>query len=184
MKVGPLKTSRLILRPFKDTDRDAFAALNANPVVMDDLGGPLSKDQSDTKLAHYRSAYEKTGFSRCVIELPDATFLGYAGIMLRDMQALGKHYDLGWRLNRSAWGKGYATEAACAILEHTLFEREVPEILAYTGPDNDRSQKVMERLGLLRRPELDFSMKLDTKDTPWKGLVWSASRTQWRNPGP
>lgn len=141
---------------------------------MADLGGPLSRRDSDAKLDRYITAYEQTGFGRYVVEDKRGAFLGYTGLLIRDFAPLGLHYDLGWRLNRAAWGHGYVTEAAAAVVKSALSHPAVPEILAYTGPDNLRSQNVMRRLNLKRRPELDFSMNLETMAGPWNGLVWSA----------
>lgn len=173
--MAPLSTYRLTLRHFCLQDAEAFAALNADPLVMADLGGPLSRRDSDAKLDRYIAALEKSGFARYVVEDKQGSFLGYTGLMLREFDPLGLHYDLGWRLNRAAWGHGYVTEAAAAVLKNALPDPAVPEILAYTGPDNVRSQNVMRRLKLQRRPELDFSMTLETMTGPWQGLVWSAA---------
>ncbi|WP_168206440.1 GNAT family N-acetyltransferase [Labrenzia sp. PHM005] len=173
--MSPLSTNRLTLRQFEIADTEAFAALNADPEVMADLGRPLSRPESDAKLDRYIAAYEQTGFSRYVVENKQGSFLGYTGLMLRNFAPLGLHYDLGWRLNRAAWGQGYVTEAATAVIKSALSHPAVPEILAYTGPDNVRSQNVMRRLKLKRRPELDFSMNLETMTMPWYGFVWSAA---------
>jgi RimJ/RimL family protein N-acetyltransferase len=169
-----LKTARLTLRPFQDGDSDAFAELNSDPDVMADLGGPFARAQSDDKLGRYITAARETEHSRLAIFSDSNEFLGYCGIMERVICGLGFHYDLGWRLNKRAWGHGYASEAARAVLRDALETNGLKEVLAYTGPDNLRSQKVMERLNLRRRPELDFSMELDGLNAPWTGWVWSA----------
>jgi RimJ/RimL family protein N-acetyltransferase len=85
---------------------------------------------------------------------------------------LAPHFDVGWRLVRSAWGKGYATEAARAALDDVFNRVGLDEVLAYTAIDNLRAQAVMERLKLRRDPMLDFDVLND--DVPWHGLVWVA----------
>ena len=162
-----LETNRLRLRDWRTTDRDAFAALNSDVEVMADEGGPIDRASSDAKLERYRAAFARHGLGRFVIEDRDGRFLGYAGIMPSPQgHPLGEHFEIGWRLVRSAWGHGYATEAARAGL---------PEVLAYTAADNLRSQTVMARLRLFRDPTRDF-----TADYPhqkgWRGLVWVARR--------
>jgi RimJ/RimL family protein N-acetyltransferase len=169
-----LKTDRLTLRSWRADDRAAFAALNADPEVMADLGGPLTRRASDAKLDRYRATFEEYGFSRLAIEDKDGSFVGYAGVMPAAYDhPLAPHYEIGWRLVRSAWGKGYATEAARAALDDVFTRVGLDEVLAYTAIDNLRSQAVMERLKLRRDPMLDFDI-LTSDDEPWHGLVWVA----------
>jgi len=168
-----LTTPRLRLRPWRDDDRAAFAALTADPEVMRDLGGPLDRAGSDAKLDLYREAYDRNGFCRWAVESLSGEVLGYAGIMpLGADHPLGPAVEIGWRLARHAWGHGYATEAAAAALQDGFDRLGSPEILAYTAPDNRRSQAVMARLSLRREPARDFTATYD--GTPWHGLVWVA----------
>ncbi|HEY2874478.1 MAG TPA: GNAT family N-acetyltransferase [Reyranella sp.] len=172
-----LETDRLILRPWRKEDREAFAALNADPEVMQDLGGPMTRRASDAKLDRYRASFEQYGFSRWAIEEKDGPFVGYAGVMQAAYDhPLAPHEQIGWRLVRSAWGKGYATEAARAALDDVFTRVGLDEVLAYTSIDNLRSQAVMARLGLRRDPMLDFDVLND--DVPWHGLVWVAEMRQ------
>jgi len=168
-----LKTARLTLRPWREDDRDAFAAMNADPEVAWDLGGPLSRAESDTKFDRYVATFARLGFSRLVIEDAERRFLGYAGVQpSRPDHPLGPHAEIGWRLARSAWGKGYATEAARIALDDFFARSKIVEVLAYTSPDNARSQAVMARLALRRDPSRDFELSHD--GVPWHGLVWVA----------
>ena len=167
-----LRTSRLTLRSWREADRDAFAALNADPEVTWDLGGPLSRSESDAKFDRYVSTFDRCGFSRLAIEDSHRQFLGYAGVMPSPPDhSLGPHTEIGWRLVRSAWGYGYATEAASAALMDVFARVGLGEVLAYTSSDNARSQAVMARLGLQRDPTRDFSRLYEGK--PWQGLVWT-----------
>ena len=168
-----LTTPRLRLRPWREEDRDAFAALTADPEVMRDLGGPLDRAGSDAKLDRYRAAFDRHGFCRWAVESLSGEVLGYAGIMpLGPDHPLGPGVEIGWRLMRRAWGQGYATEAAAAALQDGFGRLGFGEILACTAPDNLRSQAVMGRLGLRRDPSRDFTATYD--GAAWHGLVWVA----------
>lgn len=169
-----IDTPRTRLRCWRETDREAFAAMIADPEVMRDLGGPMSRAESDAKLDRYVAAFHRHGVCRLVVERRDGVFLGYAGVMpLSEDHPLGPHFDVGWRLTRSAWGRGYATEAASAALAHAFAHLGLKEILGYTAPDNHRSQRVMARLGLHRDPACDFFTSRDD-GSAWHGWVWVA----------
>ena len=167
-----IETERLRLRVWEEADRDHFATLNADPIVMNDLGGPLSRDDSDAKLDRYVAAFNRHSLCRWAIENRGGEFLGYAGVMPSDeSHPLGPHFEIGWRLMRNAWGRGYATEAAGAAL-HDAFKRVgLSEVVSYTAPDNLRSQAVMDRLHLQRDPSRDFSANYEGVGI-WHGLVW------------
>jgi RimJ/RimL family protein N-acetyltransferase len=176
-----IETPRLRLRGWLDADRDAFAAMNSDREVMRDLGGPLGRAASDAKLDRYVAAYDQHGFCRWVIEDRDGGFLGYCGAMpsLGD-HPLGPHVEIGWRLVRKAWGCGFASEAARAALDDVFDRVKLVEVVSYTAPDNSRSQRVMERLGLRRDPSRDFTVDYDNVGR-WRGLVWVARPTRVSN---
>lgn len=169
-----LETERLRLRVWEEADRDRFAALNADPIVMNDLGGPLSRDDSDAKLDRYLKAWGSKGYGRWLIETISGDFLGYCGVLpVQADHPIGIHNEIGWRLIRKAWGYGYATEAARAALIDVFRRVRLMEVLAYTDAQNIRSQAVMRRLGLRRDTSRDFAIYSDRLGT-WRGLVWTA----------
>jgi RimJ/RimL family protein N-acetyltransferase len=129
---------------------------------------------SDAKLDRYVSAFQRFGFCRWAVESQGAEFLGYAGVMPSgNDHPLGPHFEIGWRLVRNAWGRGYATEAAAAALHEAFVRVGLSEVVSYTAPDNPRSQAVMNRLHLLRDPSRDFAIN-DERLGIWQGLVWVA----------
>jgi RimJ/RimL family protein N-acetyltransferase len=169
-----IETPRLLLRPWRIGDRQGFAAMNADPEVMYDLGGPIAQEESDAKLDRYAMAFEKSGLSRWVVEHREGgEFLGYAGVLHRPDHLIGAHFDIAWRLVRTAWSRGYATEAASAALNDAFTRAGMSEVLAYTSPDNLRSQAVMARLKLHRDPSRDFRAN-DERLGIWRALVWVA----------
>jgi RimJ/RimL family protein N-acetyltransferase len=146
--------------------------MHADPEVMLDYGGPISRMTSDAKLHRYMAAYRQHAFCRWAVENHEGAFLGYAGIMpSRPGHPIGSHIEIGWRLVRHAWGQGYATEAARAALDDAFTRIGVAEVIAYTAPDNLRSQAVMARLRLQRDPSRDFTADYDGVGA-WRGLVW------------
>jgi RimJ/RimL family protein N-acetyltransferase len=167
-----IDTPRTRLRPWTPADGEEFAALHADPVVMADQGGPLDRARSDAKLARYMAALDRHGFCRWALEARTGAFLGYAGIMPAPPgHPLGAHYEIGWRLRQAAWGHGYATEAAAAALQDGFARAGLTELIAYTAPDNVRSQAVMARLHLHRDPTRDFTAEYDGLGA-WRGWVW------------
>jgi RimJ/RimL family protein N-acetyltransferase len=170
-----LDTPRLRLRCWREADRDALAAMHADPEVMVDYGGPISRAASDAKLDRYAAAFHQYQICRWAVEDRAGALLGYTGIMpSRPEHPLGPHMEIGWRLVRRAWGYGYATEAAKAALADAFDRVGLKEVLAYTGPDNLRSQAVMARLRLQRDPARDFTAHND--GVSWRGFVWMARR--------
>jgi RimJ/RimL family protein N-acetyltransferase len=169
-----IETARLRLRCWRRADQETFAEMNADPEVMLDLGGPICRADSDAKLDRYAAAFHEHGFCRWAVDSRGGDFLGYAGVMPSGPDhPLGPHFEIGWRLMRNAWGHGYATEAARAALNDAFGRVGLREVVAYTAPDNLRSQAVMDRLRLLRVPSRDFTADYGG-GRAWSGLVWVA----------
>ncbi len=160
-----IRTSRTVLRPWRESDRDALAAMHADPEVMHDWPTPLNRAQSDRKFDSYAAAYLQNGFGRMRLGTTDGAFLGYLGInsipQLHAQAGAGDGVEIGWRMIKTAWGQGYATEAARAALDDGFDRLGFKEILSYTSPTNIRSQGVMLRLGLSREPSRDFVYDVD-----------------------
>lgn len=170
-----IATPRLRLRFWQEADRPAFAAMNADAEVMRDVGGPFDVTESNAKFDRYAVAVRHYGLGRWLVETHAGDFVGYAGVMKGPANhPLGDHFEIGWRLARAAWGKGYATEAAKAALDDAFSRARLTEVLAYTAPDKPRSQAVMRRLALTRDPARDFTAQYDKGQ--WHGLVWFARR--------
>jgi RimJ/RimL family protein N-acetyltransferase len=154
-----LRTSRLLLRPWRDEDIAAFAEMSADPAVMQYLL-PLSDRglSVETWVARTRAHWDEHGFGQWVLELPgEASFIGVVGLDTVAYEArFTPAVEVAWRLARSYWGHGYATEAATAALDYGFGQLGLPEIVAVTVPANQRSRRVMERLGMTRIPEDDF----------------------------
>lgn len=152
-----LRTDRLVLRRWRDSDLEPWAAMNADPEVREHLGDVLTRDQSDASVARFRAQFDQQGYGWWAVEVQaTGEFIGFAGLDPVDDDMPFKGIEIGWRLARSAWGQGYATEAALAGLAFGFETLELPEILAVTTATNLRSQAVMRRIGMTRDPADDF----------------------------
>ena len=155
-----LETQRLILRQWQEADRAPFAAMNADPVVMYFFAAPLTPEQSDESIARYRAAFEKDGFSFFAATLRATdTFAGIIGLqtMRDDVPNLPQPaVEIGWRLTQACQGQGLATEGATAIVDYAFNQVALNEVVAITALPNHSSRRVMEKLGMTHRPELDF----------------------------
>jgi RimJ/RimL family protein N-acetyltransferase len=153
-----IQTLRLHLRPWRDEDLTAFAALNADPKVMEFLPKPLDRGESDALAARIRDHFTRRDFGLWAVEVPGvADFIGCVGLSVPEFHA---HFtpcvEVGWRLAHAHWSQGYATEAAGAALDFGFRRLGLEEIVAFTVPANRRSRGVMERIGMNWTPIDDF----------------------------
>ena len=156
---GPsLQTARLRLRPWRDGDLEAFAALNADPEVMRHFPAPMARPESDRLAARIRAHMAERGFGSWAVEVPGvAGFIGFTGLSVPSFTTgFTPCVEVGWRLARAHWGQGYATEAARAAVDFGFGALGLEEIVSFTVPENRRSRAVMERLGMTRDPSEDF----------------------------
>ncbi len=152
MAVPELPTERLLLRAFRPADRAPFAALNADHEVVRWVGPgtPLSRATSDALVDRFEEDWLTRGFGLWAVEeRAGGTFVGFAGLAVPwFLPAVLPAVEVGWRLARGAWGRGYATEAGAAVLRHAFGERRLAEVVATIFPENARSVRVAEKLGL------------------------------------
>jgi RimJ/RimL family protein N-acetyltransferase len=156
---GPkLGTGRLILRKWRESDREPFARMNADPAVMEYFPAPLSRQESDALVDRAEAHLEQHGFGPWAAELREtAEFIGYVGLVIpRFEAAFTPCVEIGWRLAREHWGKGLATEGARALVRHEFEVQQLAELVSFTVPANARSIRVMEKLGMTRDPRDDF----------------------------
>ncbi|MDC0833458.1 GNAT family N-acetyltransferase [Geitlerinema sp. CS-897] len=154
----PLKTERLILRRWRPSDRAPFAAINADPQVMEYFPSRLTPEQSDESIARIEAHFDRHEFGFWAVEIPHVTPLaGFIGLSVPRFEA---HFtpcvEIGWRLGRQYWGRGYATEGARAALAWGFERLQLSEIVSFTVPHNWRSRRVMENIGMTRDPNDDF----------------------------
>lgn len=156
--MADIRTPRLVLRPWRETDLPAYAALNADAEVRRWFNGTLTREESNiqaTKLQEHIAAH---GFGFWAVEVPSvAPFVGFVGLQHVTFPApFTPTVEVGWRLARAHWGNGYATEAAQAALAHGFGPLALPEIVAFAVVGNLASIRVMERICMRRNPADDF----------------------------
>jgi RimJ/RimL family protein N-acetyltransferase len=153
-----LRTSRLVLRRWRDTDRASFAALNADPVVMEHFPATLRREESDDLADRIAAGLDERGWGLWAVEIPGTVaFAGFIGLNPATFAApFTPAVEVGWRLAREHWGSGYATEGARAALTFGFDALALEEIVSFTTHGNARSRRVMERLGMHRDPADDF----------------------------
>jgi len=159
MGEGPeLRTRRLLLRRWREADREPFAALNADPEVMAHFPHPLTRDRSHRMIELIEAEFERHDFGLWALEVIDTgQFVGFAGLNEVGFTAqFTPAIEVGWRLARTAWGHGYATEAARAALAYGFDNAVLSEVVSFTAVTNLRSQAVMRRLGMTHDPADDF----------------------------
>jgi RimJ/RimL family protein N-acetyltransferase len=168
-----LTTSRLLLRPWRASDRQAFASINADPVVMEHFPSILTTEQTEAMVDRIEAHIKQHGFGLWAVEIPNVTeFAGFIGLCYPRFTARFTPYvEIGWRLGLSYWGQGYATEGARAALQYGFDVLGFKEILSFTSPDNSRSRKVMEKLGMTSDPADEFDHPLVPEGHPLRRHV-------------
>lgn len=168
------------LRPWREADADAFAALNADPEVMRHFTSPLTRAESDAFLAHIMRHQAEHGFSFWALERRGAASpIGLCGLSHVSFQApFAPAVEIGWRLMRAHWRRGLAEEAARLALAAGFGPLRLPEIVAFTVPANEPSWRLMEKLGMraggrFAHPRLPEGNPLRTH------LLYRLSRAEW-----
>jgi RimJ/RimL family protein N-acetyltransferase len=151
------ETPRLRLRQWRDSDREPFAAMNADPAVMEFFPALQSRASSDASIDAWQSQFASQGWSNWAAELIESgQFIGFVGLTVpRRVLPFSPCVEIGWRLARSHWGRGLATEAARGALRVGFERLGLTEIVSFTTVSNQKSRAVMERIGM-RNSNQDF----------------------------
>jgi RimJ/RimL family protein N-acetyltransferase len=192
MQAITLTTPRLLLRPWRDDDVDAFAAMFDDPAVMEFLMPARGRMSAFADADHaainaivgrVRAHFDRHGFGWWAAELRETgAFIGFIGLSYIPFEA---HFtpavEVGWRLASAYWGQGYATEGARASLEAGFTQLSLSEIVSITVPANARSRRVMERIGMARAPADDFDHpRLAEGDPLRRHVLYRITKAQWQ----
>jgi len=153
-----LETRRLLLRRWRDSDREPFAALNSDPRVMQFFPAVLSRTESDRLVDRIEAHFEKHDFGLFAAELRQKrAFIGFIGLSVPEFEApFTPCVEIGWRIATAYWNQGLATEGAKAVLAYGFDSLQLSEIVSFTTVANAPSRRVMEKIGMTRAPEDDF----------------------------
>lgn len=177
-----LETPRLRLRGWCESDLAPFAALNADPLVTEHLGGPMTREESDLMVGRFLQKWtEQPAFGWWALEATGRGFAGFVGLNVPDFDAPpAPCVEIGWRLAHDMWGRGLATEAAAACLDHAFTTAGLDEVVSFTVPANARSRAVMGRLGMIRDAAADFDHPLVAPDSPLRRhVLYRIARADW-----
>lgn len=152
-----LQTARLRLRRWMPSDLEPFAALNRDAEVMRYFPALRDRAESAASMDRFEASFEANGFGFWAMDLPDAGFIGFCGLAVPGFAA---HFtpcvEIGWRMARAHWGRGYAAEAARAALADGFSRLGLAAVVAFTAEGNLPSRRVMERIGMFRDLAGDF----------------------------
>ena len=179
-----IRTQRLVLRGWHESDKPFYAALCADPDVMRHFPSTLTAEQSNAMVDAMAARWQYNNFGLWAVERLDSTqFIGFVGLAAPSWQAsCTPCVEVGWRLGKSHWGLGFAPEAARAVLRYGFDHVNLPndEIVSFTTTANPNSRRVMSKIGMHHDAARDF----DHPMTPgWAGqrhVLYSINRAQWR----
>ena len=182
-RVPELRTDRLVLRAWRDADREPFAALNADPAVMELFPATLTRAESDAMVDMVLDRWDTGRPSWWAVEVVGgAPFIGFVGLLEPSFSAaFTPCVEVGWRLAAAHWGRGYATEAARAAVGYGMTRLGLDEIVSFTPVGNTRSRRVMEKLGMTHDPSDDFDHpNLPLDDPINRHVLYRLSAPRWR----
>ncbi len=157
-----LRTPRLVLRSWRESDLAPFAELNADPRVMQHFPSVLTRAESDAMVTRLNDAITKRGFGFWAVEVQASEeLIGFVGLSVPSFEApFMPCVEIGWRIAFTHWGKGFASEGARASLDAAFGELGLAEVVSFTTITNERSKRVMERLGMRHDARDDFDHPL------------------------
>ncbi len=174
-----LQTERLTLRLWHEGDREPFAAMNADPVVMEHFPAPLTRAESDAFVDRVQAHWAEHGFGLWAVDVDDS-FAGFIGLAAATFEAsFTPAVEVGWRLARPYWGRGLASEGARAALAYGFEDAGLAEIVSFTAVLNERSWRVMERIGMTREGTFDH-VRVPVGSALRPHVLYRITAEEWR----
>ncbi len=179
--MAELKTPRLLLRQWRDSDREPYARLNADPEVMRFFPSLQTREQSDRSIDAWSLELEERGWSNWAVErLQDERFIGFVGLTIpKRALPFMPCVEIGYRLAKECWGQGYATEAGQECIRFGFEALNLEAIVSFTARLNTPSQAVMGRLGL-SNANADFEHPAVPEGSALRPhVLYRVTRQQW-----
>ena len=161
------ETQRLGFRQWEAQDKEPFSRMNSDPIVMEYFPNKLTRTQSDEFIEKINNHFNKFGYSLWAVEIKDThEFIGFVGLYTASFKSdFTPCVEIGWRLDKQYWNKGYATEGAKACLNYGFKKLGLKEIYSFTSLINIKSINVMKKIGLIEQsqfehPNIDENNKL------------------------
>lgn len=175
-------TKRLLMRQWRDEDRQQFAAMNNDPEVMRYFPRKFTREESDASVTRHVNHIADTGWGIWAVEKKDSgEFIGFVGFSYPgEWHPCAGKIEIGWRLGRHHWGLGFATEAANFALKIGFDSFGFEDVVSFTSECNLPSIKVMEKIGMIddgigfEHPRIDIESPLR------KHVVYRISRCDWQ----
>jgi RimJ/RimL family protein N-acetyltransferase len=174
-------TERLAFRAWQDQHRAPFAAMNADPEVMHHFPALLTAEQANAVIDVWRQQFQERGWSNWAVELlGTGEFVGFIGLSVpRRQLPFSPCVEIGWRLRRDAWGKGFATEGAKECLRVGFEKLKLEEVVSFTALTNIPSVRVMQRIGMFNA-NADFEHPAVPEGHALRPhCLFRITRTQW-----
>lgn len=182
-KIIKFETERLKLRQWNDNDYSAFADLNSDPKVMEYFPSLMSKNESDEMASKIKSLISTKGWGFWAVEeRKNSKFIGFVGLHepLPELP-FSPCVEIGWRLSKDNWGKGYATEAAKEVIKYAFESLELPEVYSFTPVENSRSRAVMERLNMVNTNQNFEHPKVPVGHSLREHVLYKLTKMGWKN---
>lgn len=181
-----LTTDRLILRTWKPSDITLMAAINSDPLVMEYFPATQDIVATQAMIDYINQHYKRFGYGIYAVEMKDThEFIGFVGLdqpsfEIPNFKPVGLPIvEILWRLSSNHWGKGYATEAASAVLHYAFVELNIDEIISFAVAANSKSRRVMEKIGLHHSETDDFNHpKLEEKSPLRRHVLYRLTRKE------
>lgn len=176
-----IASKRIGLRKFRSGDLDAMSAINADPQVMEHYPSTYDRHQTQDFIQRVNGKIDENGFSMWAAELiATGELLGFVGISKVPFEEdFTPAVEIGWRLAKKHWGHGYATEAANACLQFAFEKAQLDSVVSFTSLPNERSEKVMQRIGMTKVGEFDHP-KIEKGHRLQKHVLYKISKADWQ----
>ena len=168
------KSERLGFRNWRNTDLAEFATLNADAEVMEHFPKKLTQKETAQFIEKLQNHYDKHGYNYFATEvLETGEWIGFIGLAYQTYETpFTPATDIGWRLKKTAWGKGYATEGAKRCLELAFKELKLEKVIAICTQNNIRSEKVMQKIGMIKQGSFKHPKLKEYPD--YENCIWYA----------